>query len=170
MNKNTASSNTSISTMLSLGAFCFVIWLLLSGFFDHTLLLALGVISCAIVVFITYRMGLFDQDDPSLGLSLRFVRYLPWLVWEIVKSNIDVAKCILDRQLPISPKLFRVKASQKSDLCKVIYANSITLTPGTISVNIDNDEIEVHALTRATADGVLSGEMDRRVAAIEEQS
>ena len=155
--------------MLSLGAFCFVIWLLLSGFFDNMLLIALGVLSCALVVFITYRMGLFEQDNPSPGLILRFLRYLPWLIWEIIKSNIDVAKCILDRQLPISPTLFRVKASQKSDLGKVIYANSITLTPGTISVNVDKDEIEVHALTRATADGVLSGEMDRRVTAIEEQ-
>lgn len=169
MNNNTASRQPRITAMLSLGVVCFAVWLLLSGFFDNALLLTLGVLSCVLVVFVTERMRLFEHDNPSLMLSIRFLTYLPWLVWEIVKANIDVVKCILDRRLPIGPRIFRTKASQKSDLGKVIYANSITLTPGTISIRVDDDEIEVHALTKASADGILGGEMDRRVAAIEDR-
>lgn len=155
---------------IGLGIFCFAIWLLLSGYFDNTLLLALGVVSCLLVVYIAHRMRLFDQDNPSVSFILRGLLYLPWLLMEIVKSNIDVTRRILAPDLPISPSIFRVKTSQRSDLGKVLYANSITLTPGTVSITVENDEIEVHALTREAAQSLENGEMDRRVSWVEGKS
>ena len=138
------------------------VWLLLSGMFEP-LLLILGVASCAVVVAITLRMDLADHEGHPIHLSSRALTYWPWLMIEIIKANIDVARCVLAPGLPISPTLVRVTATQKSDLGLVIYANSITLTPGTISVDVEPGEILVHALTRAGADALETGEMDRRV-------
>ena len=157
---------------IGLGVVCFVVWLLLSGYFDNVLLLSLGILSCALVIWLARRMQLLNADNPSLGFTLRFLGYLPWLMWEIIKANIAVARCILDPKLSISPTVFRVNTSQRSDLAKVLYANSITLTPGTVSllVDDDNNQIEVHALTGASAEELAQGEMDRRVSAVEGQS
>jgi multicomponent Na+:H+ antiporter subunit E len=88
-------------------------------------------------------------------------------LWEIFKSTIDVVRIILDPKLPIRPQLIRVKASQRSEVGQVIYANSITLTPGTISLDVRNDRILVHALTDAAAEGLKTGEMDDYVARLE---
>jgi multicomponent Na+:H+ antiporter subunit E len=89
------------------------------------------------------------------------------LLLAIFRSNIDVALRILNPRLPISPTLIRTRASQKHALGKVIYANSITLTPGTVSVEVEDDLILVHALSRKSAGELQEGEMDRRVTAIE---
>ena len=112
-------------------------------------------------------MSILDDDLPNLGLLFRFTAYLPWIFGEIAKANIDVIKRILNSQLPISPTLIRVRCSQKSDLGRVIFANSITLTPGTVSIRVENDYIEVHALSRETAEELASGVMDRRVSQVE---
>ena len=100
-------------------------------------------------------------------MGWRLPIYWCWLLVEIVKANFDVARRVLDPRLPIDPRLFETKMSQTSDLGRVIYANSITLTPGTISLDIGNDTILVHALTRQGQDGVETGEMDAKVAALE---
>lgn len=152
---------------LGLGLSCAVIWLLLSGYFTNPLLLTLGAFSCVLVVYIARRMRLFDADDPTLALALRFLAYLPWLIKEVILANIDVTRRILHPQLPISPQLIRVRASQRGDLARTIFANSITLTPGTLSVTVDADEITVHALSRDGAEALEGGEMDRRVSALE---
>jgi multicomponent Na+:H+ antiporter subunit E len=149
------------------GIFCFAVWLLLSGYFDNPMLLTFGVLSCVLVIVIGQRMRLFETDIPSLPFTLRMVAYFPWLMWEIVKSNIDVTRRILDPKLPISPLVFRVKTSQRSDLGRVLYANSITLTPGTVSISVNDDEIEVHALAHEAAEGLQTGEMDRRCSWVE---
>jgi multicomponent Na+:H+ antiporter subunit E len=144
----------------------FGVWLLWSG---HTepLLISLGVVSTVSVVAVCRRMGLIDEEAVPLGLPLRAPLFLPWLLWQVVKSNVDVARRILDPRLPIRPELIRVKAGQRDDLGRTIYANSITLTPGTVSVGVEGDEIVVHALTREAAEGLQTGEMDRRVTAFE---
>ena len=147
---------------LSLGAVLFVVWLLLSGHYT-AFILPLGVASCVLVVVVTVRMEVTDREGHPLHLTWRALTYWPWLIVEIVKANIDVAKLILSPTLRITPTLIRVKASQTSDLGQVIYANSITLTPGTISVDVANNEILVHALSRDGAEALLEGEMDRRV-------
>ena len=151
-----------IALSLVLGA----VWLTWSGIFEP-LLLSLGLVSVVIVLFLAQRMKLIDAEGVPIELSLRALLYAPWLMLEIFKSNIDVARRILSPSLPISPRMLRVKATQRGDLGQVIYANSITLTPGTVSVEMEGSEITVHALTREAAEGLLAGEMDRRVTRVE---
>jgi len=140
------------------------VWLLWSGHLEP-LLVALGIGSVVAVVAVARRMRLIDSEGTPLYLPAGAARFLPWLFWEIAKSNLDVARRILDPRLPIHPMLIRVKAGQSTDLGRAIYANSITLTPGTVAVDLVGDEILVHALSREAAEGLRSGEMDRRVSA-----
>ncbi len=142
------------------------VWLLWSG---HTepLLLAFGLASVLAVVAISHRMDRFSGTDRNEYPGFGFLAYLPWLVWQIFKSNIDVARIILSPALPISPRLVQVSTTQRTELGKVIHANSITLTPGTISLDLRDDQILVHALTAESAQGVESAEIDRRVSRIE---
>jgi len=142
------------------------IWLLWSGHFT-ALLLSLGAGSVLTVLWISRRMYILDHEAAPIEVLLRLILYFPWLVWEIVKSNVDVAARILNPRLPISPRIIRVRAGQSGDVGRVIYANSITLTPGTVSIETEGDIITVHALTAEAADGVLTGEMDRKVTWLE---
>ena len=143
------------------------VWMLWSWHFE-SLLLVFGALSCLVVVLLAWRMRIIDDEgEPLLRLGLRPFSYIPWLVWQIVRSNIDVARRILSPGVPISPKLIEVPANQRTDLGKVIYANSITLTPGTISIRIRDGMILVHALSEEAADELLQGEMNRRVRACE---
>jgi multicomponent Na+:H+ antiporter subunit E len=144
----------------------FGVWLLWSGH-TETLLIVLGAVSTLAVVAIAVRMRLVDDEGIPLGLLLRAPRFLPWMFWQIAKSNVDVARRILNPRLPIHPMVIRVKASQRRDAGRVIYANCITLTPGTVSIDVEGDEIVVHALSRESAQGLASGEMDRRVSEYE---
>lgn len=147
---------------LSLGAVLFAVWLLLSGHYTP-FIISLGIGSCVLVVLVTLRMDVSDHEGHPIHLTWRGLTYWPWLVIEIIKANIDVAKLIMSPKMRITPTLIRIKASQTSDLGQVIYANSITLTPGTISIDVANGEILVHALSREGAEALLDGEMDRRV-------
>lgn len=151
---------------ISLGVVLAIVWLLLSGHFEP-LVLTLGLASCVVVVAITRRMDLVDHEGHPIHLTRRATGYWLWLAWEVVKANIDVAKRVLAPNMNISPTMVRLTASQKTDLGLVIYANSITLTPGTVSVDVDPGEILVHALSRDAADDLKGGEMDRRVAQVE---
>jgi len=150
----------------SLGLVLFILWLLLSG---HTapLLLSLGVVSALAVVLIARRMDVVDPEGHPIHLSWKAIPYWAWLLVEIFKANIDVACAIVRPRMPIRPTVLRVKASQKRDLGRVVYANSITLTPGTVTLAADGETFEVHALTPGAAKGLLSGDMDRRVTAME---
>lgn len=144
-----------------------VFWIINSGHFDF-LLLSFGVFSVALVIYVTRLMTRADSEyHPTVILSARLPLYVAWLVKEIVKSNIEVIRCIWQRQPAIDPQVIKVKASQQTDLFKVLYANSITMTPGTITIEIEGDEFTVHALTRASREGVESGDMDRRVTSFE---
>jgi multicomponent Na+:H+ antiporter subunit E len=145
----------------------FVFWLLLSGFFTPFLLSA-G-IGCAVIVawYAARRLDVVDHEGHPAHLARAALVYWPWLLWEIAKAAWDVTKRILARRMPISPVMIRVRATQASDLGRVIYANSITLTPGTITMAVEGETFLVHALTREGADGVASGDMDRRVTEFE---
>lgn len=151
-----------LSSALVLYAF----WLLLSGYFTAFLMTA-GAASAIAVVALARRMDLVDHEGHPIHLGWRTLTYWPWLLIEIVKSAWDVSKIILNPRLPISPTLIHVKTSQKTAVGVTTYANSITLTPGTISVDVKHGEILVHALTREGAAGLQTGEMDRRVTAFE---
>jgi multicomponent Na+:H+ antiporter subunit E len=151
---------------IGLGLAMFALWLLLSGHYVP-LMLGFGVASCILIVIIAARLDVIDHEAVPLQLKFGYFSYLAWLGKEITKSNWDVVRLVLDPKLPISPTMVWVPATQRTDVGKVIYANSITLTPGTVSVEIENDRILVHAITREAAEGLESGDMDRRVDAIE---
>ena len=154
---------------LGLWLFCLGLWLLLSGYFHVTLLLIFGALSCALVVFVAWRTEVIDPEEQPLRLrfNAHILTYWPWLLWQIVLANLDVARRIVDPKLPISPTLITLKPTQRSDLGRVIYANSITLTPGTVTTDLSGDTLEDHALTREGADALLEGDMDRRVTRLE---
>lgn len=138
----------------------------MSGIFEP-LILILGVFSCALVVVIAMRMDVIDHEAVPVHLTFKVLLYWPWLLWEIVKANIDVTKRVLGFA-DISPTMVRIKATQKTDLGIVIFANSITLTPGTISIDVDEEGyILVHALSRDGTVGLEGGDMDRRVTELE---
>jgi multicomponent Na+:H+ antiporter subunit E len=152
--------------VLSLGGSLIVVWLLLSGHYTP-LIMTFGLVSVGVVVAIALRMDVIDHESVPIHLTGRFLSYWFWLAVEIVKANIDVAKRIWSPSLPISPTLFRLKTSQPGELGQVIYANSITLTPGTVSVSLEDGKILVHAIAREVGDDLSAGEMDRRVTRLE---
>ncbi|MFT5683940.1 MAG: multicomponent Na+:H+ antiporter subunit E [Myxococcota bacterium] len=142
------------------------VWLVWSGHFDGRLL-GLGALSCGLVVWISWRMGIVDDEGQPMSLILRLPSYLLWLTIEVIKANIDVAKRVLDPRMPISPTLARLPAPQHTNLGKVTYANSITLTPGTVSIELDEHTILVHGLSREGVVDLQGGVMAARVCKLE---
>ncbi len=155
---------------ISLGLFLAVIWLLLSGHYT-LLLISFGLLSVALVVLLALRMDVVDHEGHPLHLNSKaLVIYWCWLLKEIFISNIYVCRLILSPKMPISPTVIALRSSQSSDLARVIFANSITLTPGTVTIDVDGDITEVHAITEETATSLLQGSMDRKVTALESRS
>lgn len=151
---------------LFLGLSLFGFWLILSGHYEP-LTLSFGVFSCILVTYLAWRMDREDRFAFVIPLSFRFLGYLAWLIKEIFNANVNVARIILNPRLPISPIMVPFRASQRSDLGRMIYANSITLTPGTITTGTDGDILRVHALTWHDVDGREEDEMDRRITALD---
>ncbi len=151
--------------IVSLGAALFAFWLALSG---HTtlFLISLGALSAGLCTYLAIRLRFLDEAHAS-HLLPRALVYWPWLIWEILKSAWSVSWIILNPRLPISPTMLRVKAGQKTAVGIVTYANSITLTPGTLTIGVDGDNLLVHALNSAGADDLESGRMDAQVSRFE---
>ena len=122
-----------------------MLWLLLSGHFHSALLLSLGGVSVAVIVAIAHRMDVVDHEAQPLHLKWRIVPYWMWLLKEILMSAIHVSGVILKRKMPIKPQMLDVYATQKSELGNVIFANSITLTPGTVTVATEGGHFVIHA-------------------------
>ena len=136
----------------------------MSGYYTP-LILSLGVISCLLCVYLTIKGKFLDNETLPIYFFPRLIQYTLWLIKEILKSNIQTAKVIIMKSE--EPELFSVKATQKTNEGKVTYANSITLTPGTVTTQIKNDIFEVHALTKDFGDDVRSSEMDKMVTWLE---
>jgi len=151
---------------LALFVVLLLVWLSWSGHFE-AFLISVGVGCCAAVAWLATRMGLVDEEGVPYEITPRALAYLPYLTREVIKANVDVARRVLHPRLPIGPRLIRTRALERTDLGRVIYANSITLTPGTVTIGVDGDELEVHALTEEAADDVLTDAMNRRVQAVE---
>ena len=152
-----------ISLSLTLGAF----WLLNSGY-NTPLILSLGVLSVAFVIYLARRMDVVDHESQPVQLTTSLPGYYVWLVKEIILANISVVKHVWLGNHTISPTLATLKASQITDMGRVIYATSITLTPGTVAVDLAGDQIVVHALLRENIEALAAGEMDRRVKLLED--
>lgn len=143
-----------------------VLWLVNSGHYNG-LILCLGAVSIALIVWIAHKMDVVDEEAQPLNLSLKLPAYWLWLLKEIVVSNIDVVKHVWAGTGSIDPCVASLKISQKTDIGRVIYANSITLTPGTVSIDLQDDYVTVLALSREGMEALRKGEMDRRVSELE---
>ena len=153
----------SLISLLSL----YLFWLLLSGMFVP-FLLAAGLGSAIAVLLFTKRLDIIAAEAPPTYLNgLKFLAYCPWLIKEIMIAAWDVSKRILHPGLPISPTMVEFTPSQTTDTGLVIHANSITLTPGTISVEVEPGRFLVHALSREGGAALAGSEMDRRCASLE---
>lgn len=141
-------------------------WILLSG---HTsvLLLSLGLASILLVVWMISRMDSNDKAPISMLFAIEFFSYLGWLIWQVIMSNIDVVRRIWDPYLKINPAARKIKVSINDPLIKTIYANSITLTPGTVTTEVGEDYFIVHALNAKDIDELEDGEMQRRLSRLE---
>jgi multicomponent Na+:H+ antiporter subunit E len=160
-----SSTSINVTRMIALFTLLVAAWLLWSGIFKP-LLLGLGVFSCLLTIYVTHRMGYFDTDVFALRFRRRLLGYWLWLAKEVVKSSLDVARVVVNPKLPISPQVVKIKASCEHPVDQAILANSITLTPGTLALDVHNGAITVHTLTKAGADDLMKGDMDRRVAAL----
>jgi multicomponent Na+:H+ antiporter subunit E len=145
-----------------LSVFLFGFWLALSGHYS-AFLIACGCAISLAAVAATARMGTDDDEAMPIAVFAGIPGYYPWLIMEIAKSAWNVTKIILHPRLPISPVMTTVLASQKTTTGVATYANSITLTPGTVTTGVSGHRLTLYALTREGALGVEEGEMDRRV-------
>jgi len=151
-----------ISLTLILGG----VWWILSGL-TLTLILYLGAGSIFFIVWICHRMDTIDHETHPIHLATGIITYFPWLIWKIVLANLDVAKAILMNNSSIRPRLMRIKASQVSEVGLVTYANSITLTPGTVTLDVEGEDFLIHSLTEGSYNDLLGGEMDQRITNLE---
>lgn len=148
----------------------FGFWILLSGKFDLFHLI-LGVISSAIVSFISADVFMYSPESRNkLKTASRFLLYVPWLIYQIMLSTLHVAYLALHPRMKeqIDPTIVTFKTTLKTDIAKVALANSITLTPGTITVRIEDQVFHVHAISRKAAAG-LPGEMEEKLAKVFEK-
>jgi len=150
---------------LFVSVFLFAFWVLLSGHLSP-LLLGFGVLSVSLVMWLVARTDRVDREPVVLYPSLGLIGYCAWLMWCVVRSNIDLARRIWDPALPIYPSWIRLDIEVSTPLEKTLYANSITLTPGTLTLDVHEGRLLVHALTPNGAAGLRDGEMQRRVAAL----
>ncbi len=140
----------------------YLFWLLLSGFFQP-LLLGLGAVSAIGVVWLLRRMDRVDQEPGFIPVAPGLIGYGLWLLWSVVKSNLDVARRIWTPSLPIQPNWRRLETRLATPLQKTLYANSITLTPGTLTTDVNADHLIVHCLSETLCSELHQGEMERRI-------
>ena len=142
-----------------------VSWVLWSGIYKP-LLVGLGLLSCLLSLWVAKRTGFFRH-----AMVLRALLRLPalwwWLLQEVVKSSLEVARVVLSPSLPIQPELVELTTSEEADSAKVILGNSITLSPGTVTIDVHENRLLVHCLTADSAAGLRSLEAERRVARLE---
>ncbi len=141
-----------------------IAWLLWSGLYTP-LLLGLGALSCILSLYLAHRIGFFNEVF-SLQVIPRLPRYWGWLLLEIAKSSFEVTRIILHRKPPISPTVVEFDAAPQGPVGQAILGNSITLTPGTLTLDVHNGRLRVHCLTQKGADALLSGEFNRRAGAL----
>lgn len=152
---------------ISLGLLLAGVWLLLSGYFDNPLLLSFGAASVVLCVYLAHRANVLDEEGAPTTMIFRMIGYWIWLAGEIGKANVAVARQALAVTPKLSPKMITAPMVQRTNVGRVIFANSITLTPGTVSIAMDENGILVHALTEELADVAAIADMGERAARTE---
>lgn len=154
--------------MFSLTLLLIVLWLAISGVYKPVIL-ALGCVSIALVVWLSRRMDVVGVEHNPVLYSWRLPVYWAWLLGQIIKANCQVAAAALFPAGRVHPAIFTAPVRLNSAVGKVTYGNSITLTPGTVTLQLDRDRVWVHALLASSAEGVKSDQMQRKVAWLEGQ-
>ncbi len=148
----------------------FLNWIVLSAKFD-AFHLWLGLVSCAVVAWLSQDL-LFKDRSKDLKERCReawaFIKYLPWITWEVVKANLHVFKLAMTRKgyEEMAPRVVTIETYLKTDFAKFVFANSITLTPGTITMLIRDDIVHVHTMSQFLEDDLLEGAIERKVAEV----
>ncbi len=148
--------------VISLSVLLFLLWLGLSGHWTP-LLLSLGIASTLLTVYIAHRMDVIDHETFPAHMRLLMFRFWFFLAKEIIAANIDVIRRVFKPGKNISPQMIKLPVTLETDLNRVVYANSITMTPGTVSVNLEKDSVTVHALSKEGAEDLRSGRMVRAI-------
>lgn len=143
-------------------------YVLLSGQLHSAYLMIVGALCCLAVVFFMRHLRILDKESMPFEHWSRTLAYGPWLLWQILVSNLDVARRVWSLDPHIEPQLTKLPHQLKSAYGLATYANSITLTPGTVTVEIADDHLLIHALTQQAAQDLHDGEMHRRVLQLEE--
>ena len=157
---------TAFQNFVGTGIILFAFWVLLSGQFD-AFHLTLGAICSSLVAYLYHDLLFANVRVGDMRIvAWRFITYIPWLLYQILMSNIHVASLVLRRKMPIDPRIVTFKTKLETDISCVALANSITLTPGTITMEIRDGVYYVHALSKKVADELRAGEMEDRVAHI----
>lgn len=138
------------------------VWLLLSGHYT-ALILSFGAVSSLIVIWFMWRMDRVDEQLGVLPMRPRVLYYLLWLMWQVVLSNLDLVRRIWDPALPIRPTWQRLDIKVTSTLAKTLYANSITLTPGTLTTDVREDHFMVHSLSPDGIEDLRKGGMEEQI-------
>ncbi|MDY0069257.1 MAG: Na+/H+ antiporter subunit E [Porticoccaceae bacterium] len=146
----------------SLFVVCVALWLLLSGQ-SKPLLLGLGLASVVLTLFVALRMEILDHESHPLALSPKLVVYWIWLAGQVVLSSLAVSLAVLAPRGRVAPATARIATGERSDIGHTIFANSITLTPGTVSMAVEDGFIEVHSLNGENIASLQQGEMLRRI-------
>ena len=154
-----------LSRLLLLTVLLAAAWLFWSGLYKP-LLLALGAVSCALTIWVVNRMGYFGAAVFAFRYNARLLGFWGWLSREIVSSSIAVARHVLTPKIGVEPRVVRLDVSHLEPVDQALLGNSITLTPGTLSLDIDEGQLLVHALDVEGAQALLDGEMTRRVEAL----
>ena len=156
--------------MTCLALVLFAFWMVLSGR-TETKFVVYGILTAVVTTWVTYPLLLDPNKDGSkkyyvFGFSIpKMIMYFFWLMWQLVLANIDVLLATTGQELNIDPKVVRFRFKADNPMASVILANSITLTPGTVTMNVTDDGVyEIHALTVGAAAGVLDGGMQKKVA------
>ena len=140
----------------------FAFWLILSGHYD-ALHLGAGAVCAGLVTLLSSDLFTFGTGARSSFRIGRFALYVPWLLWEIFQASLHVTWLVV-RPSGIRSRVIRFQTCLQNQVAKVVLGNSITLTPGTITVDIEGDQFTVHALSDTAAESLLDGDMERRVA------
>jgi multicomponent Na+:H+ antiporter subunit E len=145
----------------------FAFWILLSGEFTFILITS-GVVASLITAYLSHDIFVGKADlKTETGRVFKFIVYIPWLLWEIILANVEIAYLVLSPKPLIDPQLVHFKNDLKTDLGIVTLAHSITLTPGTVTIDANREEFVIHAIWQKSADGIIGGEMQRKVKKIE---
>jgi len=164
--KGAKQTKTEVTRFIATFIIMFGFWLLLSGHYDlfH---ISIGVLCCGLVSHVSHDLVFANPRAGDMRVIVkRFITYVPWLLYQIVMSNLHVARLALSPSMPIDPQIITFKTKLESDISMVTLANSITLTPGTITIDVKDGVYYVHAVSKKTAGDLMTGEMEDRIAHI----